>query len=166
VTAEKIIVMGVSGCGKSLVGSRLARALALPFFDADDFHSQANINKMSSGIALTDTDRTEWLEDLAALLRREPKLVLACSALKKRYRDHFRQAVPGLTFVYLQGDQDTIAARLIHRENHYFQGKYMLESQFSQLDEPSENEALVVSVLQPVGSVLEDCLTGLQAGTP
>ncbi len=157
-----IIVMGVSGSGKSLVGSRLAEALALPFFDADDFHSQANIEKMSSGIPLSDADRADWLNDLAALIQRQPGLVLACSALKIDYRNRLRHAAPDMTFVYLKGDIDTIWSRHSQREDHYFSGRRMLESQFVQLEAPSEEEALIIDIAQSPEAVLDDCLSKLQ----
>lgn len=162
----RIIVMGVSGSGKSLVGSRLARALALPFFDADDFHSPANIEKMSNGIPLSDADRADWLNDLAALIQRQPGLVLACSALKKSYRERLREATPNLAFIYLKGDIDTIWSRHSQREDHYFTGRSMLESQFAQLEPPTESEALVIDITQPVEVVIEDCLNELQARQP
>lgn len=158
-----IIVMGVSGSGKSLVGSRLAEALALPFFDADDFHSQANIEKMSSGIPLSDADRADWLNDLAALIQRQSGLVLACSALKIDYRDRLRRAASDMTFVYLKGDINTIWSRHSQREDHYFSGRRMLESQFVQLEAPSAAEALIIDIAQSAEAVIDDCLSKLQA---
>lgn len=158
----KIIVMGVSGSGKSLVGSRLAKALALPFFDADDFHSPANVEKMSNGIPLSDADRAGWLDDLADLIKRERGLVLACSALKKDYRDRLRAASPELMFSYLKGDLDTIWARHAQREDHYFTGRSMLESQFEQLEAPTAAEAIEIDIAQPPEAVLADCLRAVR----
>ena len=111
-SVSKIIVMGVSGCGKSLIGTRLAERLQVPFFDADDFHSPANVAKMASGVPLTDSDRSGWLDDLAELVQGEQGgLVLACSALKRAYRDRLRSGNPSLQFVYLKGDMETIWSR-------------------------------------------------------
>lgn len=158
-----IIVMGVSGSGKSLVGARIARALDMPFVDADDFHSPANIEKMSNGIPLSDADRTGWLNDLAMLIQRQPGMVLACSALKKDYRDRLRQGANDMTFIYLKGDIDTIWSRHSQREDHYFSGRRMLESQFAQLEAPSEAEALIIDISQSAEAVTKDCLSKLQA---
>ncbi|WP_028671995.1 gluconokinase [Saccharospirillum impatiens] len=159
---EKIIVMGVSGSGKSLVGARLARTLALPFFDADDFHSPANIEKMSNGVPLSDTDRADWLDDLAELIQAHPGLVLACSALKKGYRDRLRLASQNLMFLYLEGDIDMVWSRHSQREDHYFTGKSMLESQFAQLEAPTEFEAMAIDISQSVEVVLKDCLHAIK----
>ncbi|TGG93195.1 gluconokinase [Natronospirillum operosum] len=157
-STQKIIVMGVSGSGKSLIGARLGRELQLPFYDADDFHTADNIRKMSDGIPLSDQDRAGWLQQLAALLQAEPGLVLACSALKADYRRRLQEASPEVTFLYLCGDFDTIWARLARREDHYFSGHSMLRSQFDQLEEPDHHEAIRISIDQPADSVLEECL--------
>lgn len=99
----KVVVMGVSGCGKSLTGTRLAQELGVPFYDADDYHSRANVEKMAAGIPLTDEDRLGWLDDLAELIRREESgLVLACSALKRAYRERLQRRNPETCFVYLK----------------------------------------------------------------
>ncbi|MGJ7456326.1 gluconokinase [Halomonas sp. RA08-2] len=162
-TPPKVVVMGVSGCGKSLIGARLARELDIAFFDADDFHSAANVQKMAEGIPLTDADRADWLEALAGLLAREPALVLACSALKRRYREQLRQAVPALRFLYLEGDFATIRGRLAGRHDHYFKGDDMLRSQFAQLEPPGVDEAVAVSIDQPPVRVLQRCVDALSA---
>ncbi len=161
----KVIVMGVSGCGKSLIGTRLAERLEVPFFDADDFHSQANVAKMASGVPLTDADRSGWLDDLAELVRVEQKgLVLACSALKRAYRDRLRAGNPSLQFVYLRGDMDTIWSRHSSREDHYFNGRTMLESQFRTLQEPEPDEgAITVDVSELPDRIVERCLSALGA---
>ncbi|MDB2448987.1 gluconokinase [bacterium] len=153
-----LVVMGVSGCGKSLIGQQLAAALALPFFDADDFHSPANVAKMASGVPLTDDDRAGWLDSLADLITERAPLVLACSALRQRYRDRLRQADPGLVFVHLDGDIDTIWARLSQRRDHYFNGRAMLENQFEQLERPAQDEALRIDINRPAEQVLAACL--------
>jgi gluconokinase len=158
----KIIVMGVSGSGKSLVGGHLCDALGLPFFDADAFHCEENIRKMSSGIPLSDADRHGWLSDLSALIRRERDLVLACSALKRAYRDQLRTGAPNLRFLYLKGDFDTIWTRHAQREDHYFNGQSMLRSQFQQLEEPSPDEAHAIDIGMSPEAVLKQCLTVLK----
>lgn len=162
-TQPKLLVMGVSGCGKSRVGSLLAQALAVPFFDADDYHSRANVEKMASGIPLTDDDRAGWLSDLAGLIgREEAGLVLACSALKRVYRERLRADNPALRVVYLHGDFDTIWSRLDRREDHYFNGQAMLESQFQSLQEPEPDEgAIVLDVTASPEHLVRQCLAEL-----
>ncbi|PTY37506.1 gluconate kinase [Saccharospirillum sp. MSK14-1] len=161
---HSIIVMGVSGCGKSLIGQQLAQKLGLPFFDADDFHSDANVSKMASGVPLTDADRADWLASLAQLLRTRAPLVLACSALRQRYRDELRRADPALVFVHLDGEIDTIWARLSQRRDHYFSGRDMLESQFAQLERPGLGEAFRIDIDRPAEAVLAACLDAIGRG--
>jgi gluconokinase len=129
----RVVVMGVSGCGKSLVGARLAMRIAAPFLDADDFHSAANKAKMTGGRPLTDEDRAAWLDALAEALAARRAVVLACSALKRRYRDRLRAAAPNLRFVHLHGDFMLIRQRLSERQAHFFAGEAMLRSQFADL---------------------------------
>ncbi|WP_273205307.1 gluconokinase [Marinobacter subterrani] len=161
----KVIVMGVSGCGKSLIGTRLAERLGVPFFDADDFHSPANVAKMASGVPLTDADRSGWLAELAERVREEQGgLVLACSALKRAYRERLRAGDPSLQFVYLKGDMETIWSRHCSREDHYFNGRAMLESQFLTLEEPDPGEgAITVDVAEQPHRIVERCLSALGA---
>ena len=161
----KIVVMGVSGSGKSLVGQRLGEQLGVPFFDADDYHSRSNVEKMANGIPLTDADREGWLTDLADLIRQQDGLVLACSALKQVYRDQLRTGDPELQFVYLKGSFDTIWSRHAQRKDHYFNGQSMLESQFQSLEEPGPDEAIIVDIAQTPEQVLHQCLTRLEAST-
>jgi gluconokinase len=135
-----VVVMGVCGCGKTTVGKALATALGWRFFDADDFHPPANIEKMAAGIPLTDTDRWPWLDRLAAELgaieRAGGHAVLACSALRQAYRD--RLAVAGdVRFVHLRGDRATIAARVAARPGHYMPAT-LVDSQFAALELPAE----------------------------
>ncbi|MBD3897540.1 gluconokinase [Halomonas sp. ML-15] len=157
----KIVVMGVSGSGKSLIGERLAQHLGIPFFDADDFHSEANVKKMASGKPLSDADRVSWLADLAKLIEREPALVLGCSALKQCYRQRFREAATDLVFLYMDGDFDTIASRLSKREGHYFSGEKMLRNQFEQLEPPGLGEAVPIDIRMDEEGVLRQCLAAL-----
>lgn len=143
-----IVVMGVSGCGKSTVGQALARELGWPFFDADDFHPPANIQKMSSGIPLDDADRQPWLERLRDLLADEQRAgrsaVLACSALKERYRMVLRAGAPDVRFVHLEGTAEEIQLLMSRRSGHFMKPG-MLASQFAALEPP--REALSIPVI-------------------
>ncbi len=158
---HKYVVMGVSGCGKSSIGAALGKALGIPFFDGDDFHSQENVQKMQSGQPLTDTDRQSWLTTLNQLLREKDSLVVACSALKPEYRDKLREGKTDLHFIYLKGDFDTIWSRHQKREGHYFNGSSMLESQFNTLIEPDEQEALYVDIRQSPQQIIDYILAHL-----
>ncbi|WP_428773892.1 gluconokinase [Vibrio sp.] len=155
---KKYVVMGVSGCGKSSIGHSLATTLNIPFFDGDDFHPEENIQKMRSGIPLTDEDRKTWLQSLSQLIQREDQLVVACSALKPEYREILRSGGNTLTFCYLKGDFDTIWSRHKAREGHYFQGSAMLESQFETLIEPSEQEAIHIDIKQAPDQIVDEIL--------
>jgi gluconokinase len=154
--------MGVSGCGKSTVGEALAAALDSPFYDGDDFHSAENVAKMASGVPLNDDDRYPWLASLNDLLAdhlaRNASAVLACSALKRKYRDQLRDGNDGAVFVYLQGDFDTIWQRMQARSGHYMQAD-MLHSQFDALEAPDSDEALIISVDQPVDAIVTAILS-------
>lgn len=141
-----VVVMGVSGCGKSTVGELLARRLGLPSYDADEFHPPENVRKMASGQPLTDDDRRPWLETLARAMagwEASGGAVLACSALKGSYREVLRGAGAEVRFVYLRGDRDTIAERMKHRRGHYMPLS-LLDSQFAALEEPAD--AIVVDI--------------------
>jgi len=134
-----IVVMGVSGVGKSTVGAELARRLRCDFIDADDYHSHENIKKMSEGHPLTDEDRGPWLQTLHRLLKdyqaKDQDVVLACSALKQRYRDAIDDQLP-VTWVYLKSPEEDIRERLAHRVGHFANPK-LLRSQLEILEEPS-----------------------------
>lgn len=138
--APLVVVMGVSGSGKSTVGEWLAGALGVPFADADDFHPAHNIEKMSGGVPLDDADRAPWLDALADWLRRRAAAgspadggVLVCSALKRRYRDRLRRASGRLFFVHLTGPRPLIARRLARRGGHFMPSS-LLRSQFEALE--------------------------------
>ena len=135
--------MGVSGCGKSLIGAALAQALGLEFVEGDGYHPRENVERMSRGIALTDEDRAGWLRALAGRIqegrRQETGIVVTCSALKRSYRDVLRGGASDLRFVFLKGDQALIAERLAARRGH-FMNPALLESQFRTLEEPSPDE--------------------------
>ncbi|NLQ17461.1 gluconokinase [Marinomonas sp. M1K-6] len=156
---NKIVVLGVSGSGKSLIGKSIADKLGYPFFDGDDFHSQANVDKMRQGTPLTDEDRKGWLATLNTILTDNPTAVIACSGLKPEYRAMLRHDLDDVTMIYLKGDIDTIWQRHQKRDGHYFNGREMLESQFATLIEPSEDEALVIDITQDADAVLNEALT-------
>lgn len=136
-----IIVMGVSGSGKSTIGRLLGQKLNLPFYDADDYHPLANIEKMASGLPLDDSDRQPWLEKLGRQIKiweSTGGAVLACSALKKKYREQLCSIPKNrLRFVFLSGSFDLIKARLNSRKNHFFDEK-LLQSQFDILEVPTD----------------------------
>lgn len=136
--------MGVAGVGKSLIGSRLASALGVAFADGDDFHSAENVAKMAAGIPLTDTDRAGWLAALAAVLadtrRAHDGLVLACSALKRMYRDILRHGAPDLQLIFLTAPEPLVAARLETRTDHYMPPS-LLASQLATLEPPTADES-------------------------
>ena len=141
-----IVIMGVSGAGKTTVGRLLTKELGWTFYDADDFHSAANKDKMSHGVALTDEDRADWLMSLHQLLNQcietSQSVVLACSALKQEYRNVLR-VNDEVHFVYLRGNYQQIQVRMKERKEHYMKPE-MLASQFAILEEP--NDALKADI--------------------
>jgi gluconokinase len=159
--ALAIVVTGVSGSGKSKVGQEVAKGLGIKFLDADDFHSAANKDKMHRGIALTDDDRRTWLENLHDALRRElesdTSCVLACSALKRVYREQLREGLEGVRFFYLKIDYEVVARRLELRTDHFFD-KRLLDSQFAILEEPQPDEAFVIDQNRPLAEVVQEVL--------
>ena len=138
-----IVVMGVSGCGKSTVGRALAPHLGATFLDADDFHPPANVERMRAGIALTDAEREPWLDALAARLQHaaaaDEPIVLACSALKRSYRDALRRGAPALHLVHLTGSPALLAERIGARADHYMPPT-LLPSQLATLEPPAADE--------------------------
>ncbi len=137
------VVMGVSGSGKSLIGAALARALGVNFVEGDEYHSPENVERMSSGIPLTDDDRAQWLRSIAARIRESKDkgvgLVVTCSALKRTYRDILRTPADDLQFVFLKGQAALISERLASRRGH-FMPPSLLDSQIGTLEEPSPDE--------------------------
>ncbi|WP_066270464.1 gluconokinase [Hydrogenophaga palleronii] len=132
-----IVVMGVAGCGKSSLGQLCARTLGVPLLEGDDFHSAGNVAKMRGGIPLSDDDRTAWLNTLAEQLQAHADgVLLTCSALKQRYRDRLRAAVPGLRFVFLELTQAQARERVAARPAHLFPVS-LVASQFEALEDPS-----------------------------
>jgi gluconokinase len=152
-----VILLGAAGAGKTTVGRALAERFDWRFVDGDDLHSPAAITTMRSGRGLTDADRAPWLASLhalaaAALDRREP-LVLACSALKQRYRDTLRGSLRTVRFVYLEADQATLAERLANRRGH-FAGPSLLATQLADLEEPAD--ALTIDASRPPAAIVDD----------
>ena len=137
------VVMGVSGCGKTVIGTAFARALGVPFVEGDEFHPPENVKRMAAGIPLTDHDRAGWLTALAERLRvandAGTGLVMSCSALKRKYRDVLRVGAPDLRFVLVKGQRNLIAERLANRRGHYMPPS-LLDSQIATLEEPSPDE--------------------------
>ncbi|HET9634084.1 MAG TPA: gluconokinase [Terrabacter sp.] len=155
-----VVVMGVSGSGKTTIGAALAQRLRVPFADADDFHPRANIDKMSAGIPLTDDDRGPWLATIATWLADHAAGggVASCSALKRSYRDVLAAAAPQVFFVHLHGDPDVIAARVAGRPGHFMPAA-LVESQFATLEPlgPGEHGA-VLDVDQQVDDLVTQSL--------
>ncbi len=143
-----VVLMGISGSGKTTVGRLLARDLGWPFYDADDLHPPANVDKMHRGLPLTDADRAPWLDALHALLaplaRDGRSAVLACSALKQSYRDRLATGLPGVHFVYLRGDAALIHQRLAARRGH-FMPPDLLQSQLDTLETPADAIAVDIT---------------------
>lgn len=140
-------VMGVSGCGKSTIGKMLADDFAIPFFDGDDYHPEANVKKMAAGNPLNDTDRKGWLASLNELAKehKEKGTVIACSALKEMYRVQLKKEIESQTyFVFLQGTFTEIHERLVQRKGHFMPAD-LLKSQFNTLEAPAD--AITVSIM-------------------
>lgn len=158
-----LILMGVSGCGKTSVGELLSQELGWPFYDGDDFHPPANVAKMAAGTPLDDADRQPWLQALHDLIHQHleegKSILLACSALKEAYRETLAACNPGTLFVYLKGDFDLIFGRMQARAGHYMKAE-MLRSQFEALEEPEE--ALVVNIDQGAEQITAIIIRELQ----
>jgi gluconokinase len=161
-SAHFIIIMGVSGSGKTTIGQMLADRLGWDFYDADQYHPIENITKMANGIPLADSDREPWLDRLseliAACLQENRPGVLACSALKEKYRERLTGNDAGVRVIYLKGDFDLIYSRVNARENHYMKPE-LLRSQFEALEEPSG--ALMVEVWKEPGEICDEILAKL-----
>ncbi|MBX4893782.1 gluconokinase [Rhizobium bangladeshense] len=160
-----IIVMGVSGCGKSSIGEKLAEALHLPFVEGDALHPASNVEKMSKGIPLTDEDRMPWLDligkRMQASLDKCEGIIVSCSALKRIYRDRLRAAAGNLFFVYLEGSKALLAKRMGERKGH-FMPVSLLESQLATLEVPTGEPGVVtVDIDDNVEGITVTALRGL-----
>lgn len=152
-----IVVMGVSGSGKSTVGAALAQRLRVPFADADDFHPPANIAKMTAGHALDDDDRHPWLEAIGEwLARHEGGGVMSCSALKRKYRDQLRQHCPDVRFLHLSGAAEVITRRQASRPGHFMPAS-LLASQFKTLEPlDADEDGISIDVDQNIDSIVDE----------
>jgi gluconokinase len=165
--ASIVVVMGVCGCGKSTVGSALAALLGVPFVDGDSFHPAENIAKMSAGLPLDDHDRMPWLDAIGTwATKRGPRgAVIACSALRRHYRDRLQGAGATLVFVHLHAPLEIIANRVATRDDHFMPAS-LVESQFDALEPLGVDEpGFTVSVNQPFQTVVEDVLAVLLTDT-
>lgn len=162
----RIVVMGVSGCGKSSLGQALARALRLPLIEGDDFHPAANVAKMRAGIALGDADRADWLDLLGAQLGRHAQgAVLTCSALRRSYRDRLRAAAPGLRFVFMRIAADEAQRRVAARAAAHMFPASLVASQFATLEPPeSEPGVLAVPATAPLAAAVQAVQAWLRPG--
>lgn len=158
----RVVIMGVSGCGKSSVGEGLSRHLGIPYRDGDDLHPAANVEKMRAGQALTDADRWPWLDRVAAVLAHDAPVIVGCSALRRTYRDRLRKGAGGpVTFVHLTGPRELIAKRMSARSGHYMPLS-LLDSQFAALEPPGLNEALTIDIDQPLAAIVATAAKGLR----
>lgn len=166
-----VVVMGVSGCGKSTVAQQLALALGLDFVDGDDLHSIGNVAKMRDGTPLTDADRWPWLDRvgkrLADVQQSPAGVAMACSALRRSYRDRIRAVTPGVRFVLLDGSAVLIEARLAQRTGHYMPAG-LLASQFAALERPAADEADVytLNIDAAVPALVEAAVARLRHAPP
>jgi len=156
-----IVVMGVCSSGKTLIGSLLAQRLSVTFYDADNFHPQSNVDKMSKGIPLDDNDRLPWLEGIARKMPQWSKrggTVLACSALKNSYRDILKTGASNIKFVYLKGTKQVILERLRNRKGHFFP-ESLVDSQFETLEEPKD--AIVIDITRKPDLIVEQIIENI-----
>ena len=152
----RMVIMGVSGCGKSSVGEGVSARLGIPYSDGDDLHPAENVAKMRAGVPLTDADRWPWLDRIAQVLAEEAPVIVGCSALKRVYRDRIR-AAGKVTFIHLVGSRDLIAARMAERTGHYMPLS-LLDSQFAALEPPGSEEAIAVSIDQTLAQIVDEIL--------
>ncbi len=158
----RVVLMGVSGCGKSSVGAALSARLSVPYVDGDDLHPAENVAKMARGEPLTDADRWPWLDRVAGVLADRAPVIVGCSALKRGYRDRIRAGAGGpVRFVHLAGSRDLIAGRMAQRTGHYMPLS-LLDSQFAALEPPGADEAAVtVDIAAPLPALVSAIAAGL-----
>ena len=165
-----VVVMGVSGCGKTTVARALADALGWTFAEADDFHPAANIEKMEAGHPLDDDDRAPWLAAIRDWMRERADAgqdaVITCSALKRAYRDVLRDGGPRVVFLHLDGDRETLAARMAGRSGHFMPGS-LLDSQLADLEPLGDDEAgATVSIEDDPREIVEEAVRDLDLARP
>jgi len=168
---QAVVVMGVSGCGKSAVAAGMAQQLGWRAVDADDLHSPQAVAKMRAGQALNDDDRAPWLGRVGALLAASstaadtanPGMLVACSALRRTYRDRLRAACPGLRFLFLEGERSVLAARMAQRPGHYMPAS-LLDSQLQTLERPGADEpdVLRLDIDQPLHTLVQQACTAVR----
>ena len=161
-----VIVMGVSGSGKTSVGGMIAEQLGCGFSDADSFHSAANKAKMAAGTPLNDDDRWPWLDAMRAAIAGNIAAgkthVYACSALKHIYRERLSHGDDDVVFIYLSGSFELLEERLSHRANHFFDPA-LLKSQVDTLEAPDGDEAVTINIAPPLADILDQAMTALKA---
>jgi gluconokinase len=166
----QIIVMGVSGSGKSTIGALIAGALGVPFVDGDSLHPQSNIEKMAGGQPLNDDDRWPWLRAVGRTLadagRRGTGMVVACSALRRSYREAILETAPKTRFVHLAGTREVLATRVEGRSDH-FMPTTLLDSQFATLEPLGDNEpGIVINIDQTIPAIVAEAAAALTKSTP
>jgi gluconokinase len=156
-----VVVMGVTGSGKSTVGKALAQRWEVPFADADDFHSPASVEKMRAGVPLDDSDRMPWLRSIGEWLAEQRGAVVTCSALRRVYRDVLREAAPDVVFLHLDGDKETARQRVANRPGH-FMPESLVDSQFAALEPLGADErGLVADFARPVDEIVDEVASEL-----
>ncbi len=165
-TTPILVVMGVSGSGKTTIGALLAGRLGWPYAEADDFHPEANVAKMAAGRPLDDEDRAPWLALIAEWIAEQQDSgrpgVVSCSALKRAYRDVLRGGRPGVLVVYLDGSRELIERRLVARHGHFMKAE-MLDSQFAALEPPGPDEyAVAVSITGAPGEIVDEIVRAVE----
>lgn len=158
----RVVIMGVSGTGKTSVGQALSARLGIPYLDGDDLHPAENVARMAAGVALTDDDRWPWLDRVAAMLHRRAPVIIGCSALRRAYRDRLRAGAGGpVRFVHLTGPRAVIAARMAARAGHYMPPA-LLDSQLATLEPPDPTEAVELDITAPLAALVEAAVAALR----
>lgn len=163
-SALRIIVMGVSGCGKTTVGRALADRLGSHFIEGDQLHPPENIAKMSAGMPLVDDDRWPWLDAIARQMAAHDKVVASCSSLKRVYRDRLRAGAGGAPgFLHLLGDRETLLSRMSNRSGHYMPVS-LLDSQIATLEPPAPDEAFTLPMDMPIDVLVDTAVVHFTKG--